>query len=173
MLDPTDKYILTAIEANARLSYTELAAQCSSTPTRCRQRLQHLEQAGYILDYTTQLDPVKLGMPQLMFIEITLDRTHPQAFRRLPMALRALPEVLECHRVTGRFDFLIKLRVRDLRECTALLCDMMSACPGIQRTHTRVVIEEVLCMSSALTQATAPQPSSSPAAPLAQVASIP
>lgn len=114
MLAPLDKHILAVIQSNARLSHTELASHVDSTPTSCRNRLQHLERAGYILDYTALLDPVKLGMPLLMFIEITLDRAHPEAFGRLPKVLSEVPEVLECHRVTGKFDFLVKMRAKDV-----------------------------------------------------------
>jgi Lrp/AsnC family leucine-responsive transcriptional regulator len=148
MLDLIDRHILAMIQANSRLTYTELASHVGLSPARCRNRLQCLEQAGYILDYTAQLDPVKLGIPLLVFIEITLDRTHPQAFLHLPKVLSGLPEVLECHRVTGRFDFLIKIRVSDASACNALLCNILHACAGIRRTHTRMVVEEVVCMRS-------------------------
>ncbi|MEC4718958.1 Lrp/AsnC family transcriptional regulator [Noviherbaspirillum sp. CPCC 100848] len=146
MLAPLDKHILAVIQSNARLSHTELASHVDSTPTSCRNRLQHLERAGYILDYTALLDPVKLGMPLLMFIEITLDRTHPEAFGRLPKVLSEVPEVLECHRVTGKFDFLVKMRAKDVSACTAFLSSMLHACPGIRRTYTRMVVEEIVCM---------------------------
>lgn len=146
MLAPLDKHILAVIQSNARLSYTELASHVRSTPTSCRNRLQYLERAGYILDYTALLDPAKLGMPLLMFIEITLDRTHPEAFGRLPEVVSEVPEVLECHRVTGRFDFLVKMRVKDVSACTALLSSMLHACPGIRRIYTRMVVEEIVCM---------------------------
>lgn len=147
MLAPLDKHILAVIQSNARLSYTELAAHVRSTPTSCRNRLQYLEEAGYILDYTARLDPAKLGMPLLMFLEITLDRTHPEAFSRLPKLVSDLPEVQECHRVTGKFDFLIKIRVRDVGACTAFLSSMLHACSGIRRIYTRMVVEEIVCLS--------------------------
>lgn len=146
MVDIVDKEILAALQADARLSYTRLASHVNLPPACCRDRLRRLEQAGYILAYTARLDPAKLGLPLLMFMEITLDRTHPQAFHRLPQVANEMPEVLECHRVTGTFDFLIKVRVRDIHAANALLARFLRRCTGVQRTHTRMVIEEVLCL---------------------------
>lgn len=142
-LDVIDRKILQTLQREARISNVDLAKRVHLSPTPCFERVRRLEEGGYILRYTAQLDPQKLGMGLLAFVEVSLDKTNPTAFDRFHEAVAAMPEVQECHMVAGGFDYLLKLRVKDMAGYRRFLGDRVSTLPGVSRTHTYFVMEEV------------------------------
>jgi len=89
------------------------------------------------------LDPQRLGLGLLVFIEVTLDKTTPDVFERFADAVKRSPEVLECHMVAGGFDYLVKTRVADMAAYRNLLGDVVLALPGVKESRTYAVMEEV------------------------------
>src|SRR3546814_5515683 len=79
----------------------------------------------------------------LVFVEIVLDRTTPDVFDQFARAVRDMPEVLECHMVAGGFDYLIKVRVRDMEAYRQFLGASLTSLPGVRETHTYAVMEEI------------------------------
>ena len=142
-LDRTDKRILRELQANGRISNVELARRVNLSATPCLERVRRLEQAGYIRDYVAVLDPQKIDASLLLYVEVTLDRTTPEVFERFKEAIAAHPEVQECHMVAGGFDYLIKVRVPDMRAYRSFLGEGLTAAPGVRETHTYVVMEEI------------------------------
>jgi Lrp/AsnC family leucine-responsive transcriptional regulator len=142
-LDAIDRKILEILQLEGRISNLKLAERVNLTPTPCLERVKRLERDGYITGYGARLDPARLGLGMLVFIEVTLDRTTPDVFDRFAAAVKLLPTVLECHMLAGGFDYLLKVRVADMTEYRSLLGDLLTAISGIAQTHTYVVMEEV------------------------------
>ncbi len=142
-LDRTDRRILAELQCNGRISNVELARRVNLSATPCLERVRRLEQAGFIRDYVAVLDPAKLDVGLLLYVEVTLDRTTPEVFDRFRAAIAAWPEVQECHMVAGGFDYLIKVRVADMQAYRTFLGEGLTAAPGVRETHTYVVMEEI------------------------------
>ena len=143
MLDRTDKRILTVLQADGRISTVDLAERIGLSPTATSERLKRLTREGYITGYGARLDPRKLGLELLVFVEVSLDKTTPDIFERFAEAVRRAPEVLECHMVAGGFDYLIKTRLADMTAYRRFLGDVLLSFPGVRETRTYAVMEEV------------------------------
>lgn len=142
-LDRTDKRILRELQGNGRISNVELARRVNLSATPCLERVRRLEQAGYIRDYVAVLDPQRMDVGMLVYVEVTLDRTTPDVFDRFKEAIAERPEVQECHMVAGGFDYLLKVRVPDMPAYRTFLGEGLTAAPGVRETHTYVVMEEI------------------------------
>lgn len=142
-LDRTDKRILREVQVNGRISNVELARRVNLSATPCLERVRRLEQAGYIRDYVAVLDPQRMDVGMLVYVEVTLDRTTPDVFDRFKEAIAERPEVQECHMVAGGFDYLLKVRVPDMPAYRTFLGEGLTAAPGVRETHTYVVMEEI------------------------------
>lgn len=142
-LDRTDKRILRELQHNGRISNVELARRVNLSATPCLERVRRLEQAGYIREYVAVLDPQRMDVGLLLYVEVTLDRTTSDVFERFREAIAARPEVQECHMVAGGFDYLIKIRVPDMQAYRSFLGEGLTAAPGVRETHTYVVMEEI------------------------------
>ncbi len=142
-LDRIDKKILQELQSNGRLSNTELARRVNLSPTPCSERVKLLERQGFIEGYQARLNPKLLNLELLVFVEISLLRTSPDVFAEFSEAVRNLPQVLECHLVSGNFDYLIKARVADMKAYRQLLGETLLTLPGASDPRTYVVMEEV------------------------------
>src|SRR3954451_9298775 len=107
-LDDTERRLLRVLQADGRISNGELAERCSLSPSACSDRVRRLRESGYITGFAALVDPEKVGRALLIFVEVVLDRTTPEAFETFAAAARRAPDVLECHMVAGGFDYLIK-----------------------------------------------------------------
>jgi len=142
-LDRTDRQILTILQADGRIANVTLAKMVNLTPTPCLERVRRLEREGYITGYTALLDPKKVGAGLLVFVEISLLRNSPDAFSDFRREASKLSGILECHLVSGNFDYLIKARVKDMDEYRKLLGEKILALPGVSDSRSYVVMEEV------------------------------
>jgi len=142
-LDRIDRGILAELQREGRLSMVELARRVHLTKTPCSERVRRLERDGFIRGYAAKLDPQLLGSGHVAFVQVTLDRTTTDVFDRFHAAVRQLGEVQACHMVAGGFDYLLKVRTRDIASYRQVLGDKLSALPGVQQTHTYVVMETV------------------------------
>jgi len=142
-LDRTDLKILRLLQGNARMTNADLARSVNLSPTPCLERVRRLEAEGYILDYVTLLNPQKLGAGVISFIQVLLDRTNPDVFKRFKEQVSLCPEVMECHMVAGGFDYLLKVRTKSMLEYRDFLGETLARMSDIKQTHTYVVMEEV------------------------------
>ncbi|NJD86937.1 MAG: winged helix-turn-helix transcriptional regulator [Betaproteobacteria bacterium] len=142
-IDATDRRILAELQRNGRITNVELAGRCHLSPAACLVRVRALEQSGYIQGYRAILDPAKLGQAMVVFVEIRLDRTTSDAFKRFASAVAGIPEIVECHMVAGGFDYLIKVRVESMAVYRDVLTKVLVELPAVRETHTFAVIEEV------------------------------
>lgn len=143
MLDAVDMRILRALQADGRITNQDLAAKCNMSPSSCFERVKRLRESGYITRYTAILDPNKLERALMIFIEVLLDRTTDDVFAAFAEVVRKLPEVMECHMVAGGFDYLLKVRVKDMAAYREFLGGTVVALPGVRETRTYAVLEEV------------------------------
>lgn len=142
-LDRIDVKILLLLQANGRITNTELADKVGLSATPCSERVKTLERLGYIESYGAKLNPRLLQLELLVFVEINLIRTSPDVFEEFSQAIVALPQVLECHLVSGNFDYLIKARVANMAAYRQLLGETLLTLPGVSGSRTYVVMEEV------------------------------
>ncbi len=142
-LDRIDLRILRALQRNARLSNTALAREVGLSATPCSERVKSLERRGFIQQYTAKLSPQLLDLGLLVFVEISLIRTSPDVFADFREAVIGLPQILECHLVSGNFDYLIKARVADMAAYRQFLGETLLLLPGVSESRTYVVMEEV------------------------------
>ena len=143
MLTEADRRILKIIQAEGRITNQDLAHRCGLSPSACFDRMKRLREQGYILGFHALLDPNKLDRSLLIFIEILMDRTTGDVFQEFAASVARTPEILECHMVAGGFDYLIKVRVRDMAAYRFFLADALVHMPGVRETRTYAVIEEV------------------------------
>ena len=143
MLDPIDRRLLARLQQEGRASISQLAREVHLTVTPTLERVRRLESAGYIEGYFARLNPNRLGLGLLAYVEVSLDRTTPDAFEHFKRAMLDQDEVMECHMVAGGFDYLLKVRVRDMESYRRFLGDRIAAIRGVQQTHTYFVMEEV------------------------------
>lgn len=142
-LDRVDRKILRELQTNGRITNTQLAKCINLSATPCAERVKRLEKQGHIQQYQARLDPKLLDLELLVFVEISLLRTSPDVFAEFREAVMKLPQLLECHLVSGNFDYLIKARVADMKAYRQLLGETLLTLPGVSDSRTYVVMEEV------------------------------
>jgi Lrp/AsnC family transcriptional regulator, leucine-responsive regulatory protein len=140
-IDAIDRKILAALQRDGRISNLRLAEVVSLSPTAVLARTQRLQRDGYILGYEARLNPAKLDCGMTIFVEVFLDRTTPNTFDAFKAAVLTHPEISECHMVAGGFDYLIKLRVRDMDAYRDFASRRLWQFPGVRETRTYAVIE--------------------------------
>jgi Lrp/AsnC family leucine-responsive transcriptional regulator len=142
-MDRIDRKLLSLLQHDGRATISHLAREVNLTVTPTVERVRRLETAGYIEGYFARLSPSKLGLGLLAYVEVSLDRTTPDAFERFKQVMLAHDEVMECHMVAGGFDYLLKVRVKDMESYRRFLGDRIASVRGVQQTHTYFVMEEV------------------------------
>lgn len=142
-LDRIDRSLLRLLQQDGSTPIAQLAREVHLSATPCAERVKRLETAGYIRGYHALLDPAKLDQGLLAYVQVELDRTTPDVFDRFKVAMLAAPEVMECQMVAGGFDYLLKIRVRDMNAFRRFLGDQVTTVRGVQQTHTYFVMEEV------------------------------
>jgi Lrp/AsnC family leucine-responsive transcriptional regulator len=142
-IDRTDRRILSVLQSDGRIATVDLAERIGLSPTSTSERLKRLQRDGYIAGFRALLDPHRLGLELLVFVEVSLDKTTPDVFEKFAAAVRRAPEVLECHMVAGGFDYLVKTRVADMAAYRRFLGEILLALPGVKETRTYAVMEEV------------------------------
>jgi Lrp/AsnC family leucine-responsive transcriptional regulator len=142
-LDKLDRHILRILQEEGRISMKELGERVGLSVTPCIERVKRMERDGVISGYYAKVDPAALGAKLLVFVEITLNQKSASAFEQFRREVLRIPEVLECHLVSGDFDYLIKARIREMAEYRRLLGDMLLSLPGAAQSKSYVVMEEI------------------------------
>ena len=143
MLDKYDRKILSVLQNDGRISFTELGKRVGLTTTPCIERVRKLERDGLIKGYSARLSAGKLDAGLVVFVQISLDRSSRQSFEQFREAIRKLDEVQECYLVTGSFDFLVKARVRDMAAYRDFLEASLLTVPGVQESTSIAAMETV------------------------------
>ena len=143
LLDPTDKAILDILQAEGRISNAELARRVNLSPPATHARLRRLEEQGLICGYAALLDREKAGFDMLCFVQISLQLHQPEQVEAVRAAIRGMPEVLECHHVTGEYDYLLKVVIHNRKDLERFVLERLTPVPGVARIHTSLVLTEV------------------------------
>ncbi len=142
-LDRLDRRILEVLQTDGRISFTDLGSRIGLSTSPCLERVRRLEREGFIRGYRAVLDPRRLGLELLVYVEISLDYTSPDILEEFKAAAALLSQVQECHLVSGDFDYLLKVRIADMAAYRALLGEILHGLPGVRDTKSYVVMEEV------------------------------
>jgi len=143
VLDRSDRRILSVLQKDGRLSMKELSEQVGLSITPCIERVKKMERDGVISGYYARLNPVALDTPLLMFVQITLSNKSGEVFDQFRREVLRIPQVLECHLVSGDFDYIIKVRMHEISEYRKLLGDILLQLPGAVQSKSYVVMEEI------------------------------
>ena len=142
-LDRIDLKILSVLQADARIAITELAEKVGLSVTPCGERVKNLEKEGVITGYHARLNPQALGLGLLVFVELKLSTKSGAIFGKFKQEILKLPSVLECHLVSGDFDYLVKARIAQMSDYRILLGDILLTLPSAQESRSYIVMEEV------------------------------
>ncbi|TJZ91943.1 Lrp/AsnC family transcriptional regulator [Paracoccus gahaiensis] len=144
LLDPINRRILAELLANARIPVTELARKVGLSKTPVALRIRQLEEAGLITGYRAILSPVRLGLTHVTYVEVRVTDTRQKALEAFNTAIRAVPEVEECYMIAGGFDYLLKVRSRDMADYRRIMAERISVLPHVHATSSHVAMEAVV-----------------------------
>ncbi len=142
-LDRVDRNILEALQQDARLSSADLAERVSLTPSPCWRRVKRLEDEGVIRGYHARLDSEKLGYQVTAFVHISLDKKDTERLQAFERAVLAIPQVLACHRISGRYDHQLLVVAEDLAAFGAFAEKHINGLPSVKEVYTSFVLREV------------------------------
>ncbi|WP_105384678.1 Lrp/AsnC family transcriptional regulator [Neorhizobium alkalisoli] len=142
-IDQFDQRILEVLSADGRISVTDLAVKIGLSKTPCQMRMKRLISEGYIQGFTAIINPSKLQLEHIAFAEVKLSNTQEEALQKFNAAVRKIKEVEECHMIAGRFDYLLKIRTRDIRRYREVLGERISNLPYVANTSTNVAMQTV------------------------------
>lgn len=142
-LDRIDRAIVAALARDGRLSMAELASKVGLSKTPVQARVKRLEKEGFIRGYTAIIDRARMGEGHIAFVQAKLSDTRSAALDAFNRAVREVPEIEECHMMAASFDYLLKVRTRDIAAYRRVLGERISALPHVAQTSTFVAMETV------------------------------
>lgn len=148
LLDDKDRLLLRLLQQNSRISSAELARQLNLSPPGLQKRLKRLEANGFIEGYVTLVNREALGLDLLCFTQVTLSHQQPECVGLFCERVKDLPEVLECHHLTGEFDYLLKVVVPNSQQLEQFLAKKVRTLPGVDKIRTSIVLSEVKTSTS-------------------------
>ncbi len=142
-IDQIDRKILAELSSNGRISVAALSRRVNLSKTPLQARISRLGRDGYILGYRAVINPNRLGLPHVAFVEVRLSDTRKAALEAFNKAVSALPEVEQAHMIASSFDYLLKVRTKDIAAYREVLGEKISALPHVAHTSTHVSMEAV------------------------------
>ncbi|NRF65686.1 Lrp/AsnC family transcriptional regulator [Aquincola sp. S2] len=143
-LDRTDKAILRQLQRDASLSNVALAAKVHLSPPACLRRVERLKAAGLITGIVALLNPPALDAGMLVMIGVVLDRSTPDSFADFEKAAAKVSGCMECHVITGEFDYFMLLRTRDNDSFNRLHAEQLLQLPGVRQIRSFIALKQVL-----------------------------
>ena len=142
-LDRIDIKILRALQSEGRLTNAELASRVHVSAPTCHRRTQRLFEDGYITGVHAQIAPEPVGLGAVVMVGVVLDRSTPESFAAFEDAVIRMEQVLDCNLVAGDFDYLLKIRVRDMAGFNLLHGRHLITLPGVRQIRTFFVLKDV------------------------------
>jgi len=142
-LDAIDLRILGALQENARIANTELAAAVGLSPAPCLRRVRALEERGVIRKHVSLVSPAAVGLPVSVFVSISLERQVEEALKRFERVILARPEVMECYLMTGDADYLLRVVCADLGAYERFVLDHLTKVPGVSSIRSSFALKQV------------------------------
>lgn len=143
-LDRTDRAILEALQRNGRISNVELAAAVHLSESACLRRVRQLEDSGVIGRYAMLVDQAKVGYPTDVFVQISLNRQQGEDLARFEEAVAQVPEIMECHLMTGDADYLLRVIAADAADFERIHTRHLTRLPGVARVHSSFALRRVV-----------------------------
>ncbi|GAB3271406.1 Lrp/AsnC family transcriptional regulator [Larkinella harenae] len=143
IVDKIDRQILALLQENAQLTIQEIGQRINLSKSPIHERIKRLERDGIIERYVTLLNKKKLGNLLVVFCHVTLDKQTRETFIVFDQTIAQLPEVMECNRVSGTFDYLLKIVVHDMETYNRFYQEQLSVIPGILNISSFFVMSEV------------------------------
>ena len=141
--DKIDMKILALLQKNARITLTELAEQVGLSTTPVTERVRRLEREGVVCGYHARLNPHALGQSLLVFVELKLHSKSGNIFEDFRREVLRIPQIMECHLVSGEYDYLIKIRLPSMSAYRDMLGSILLQLPSAAESRSYVVMEEV------------------------------
>lgn len=142
-MDKIDKIILQELQRNAQQPIAELALKAGLSPSSCHRRVKLLEEAGTIRNYVANISAAALGLSNEFFVEISLSAQTEEAFEKFERAVQRVPEILECHLMSGQFDYLLRVVASDTADYERIHRSRISRLPGVQRIQSALALRNV------------------------------
>ena len=140
-MDKFNNNILSELQKEGRMSNIQLAERVGLSPSACLRRVQELEQSGYILGYRAIINNKKLGLGFVAYVSVGLKTHVKQAQRNFEAVMDQAAEVLECHNVTGSFEYILRVETEDLTSYKKFHTDVLGDLPQVATISTHVVME--------------------------------
>ncbi|WP_421703373.1 Lrp/AsnC family transcriptional regulator [Aliiroseovarius sp.] len=142
-IDRYDQLILEVLSTEGRLPITELARRIGLSKSPTQARLRRLEKDGVITGYRALIDPIRIGRDHVAFVEVKLSDTREAALAAFNAGVVKIPEVEQCHMLAAEFDYLLKVRCRDMRDYRRVLGEAISSLPHVAHSTTHVAMQAV------------------------------
>ncbi|AUH65717.1 Lrp/AsnC family transcriptional regulator [Paracoccus zhejiangensis] len=142
-IDAIDRRILDLLQRDGRISNADLAAKVNLSASACHRRVRRLEEEGFIRDYVALLDRRKVGRQTMVFVEITLSGQADEVLEAFERAVREIPDVLECHLMSGAADYLLKVVANDTEDFARIHRQHLAKLPGVQQMHSSFALRTV------------------------------
>jgi len=142
-MDAYDLSILRHLQEDGRMSNLHLAEKIHLSAPQTLRRVRTLEENKVIRGYTAQVDPEAIGLGVMAFVNLSLDREQFRNVREVERQLRAFPDIIECHTISGDFDYILKVVATDLKSLSQFLTDTLMQVPGVASLRSMICMEEV------------------------------
>ena len=143
-IDKIDRKILKLLQADGRMSNSDVAEKVNVSPATCHRRTQRLFEEGIIGAVTAQIRPDAVDLSVLVLVGAVLERSTPESFAQFEAAIPKFPFVLECQCVAGDFDYFLKVRVKDISDFNNLHRAQLLTLPGVRQLRSFFVLKEVI-----------------------------
>ena len=143
-LDTTDRRILSVLQKRGRISNADLSEAVNLSPSACHRRVQRLETEGYIRDYVAMLNPRKLGMASIVYVEITLRGQTDDILDAFEKAVARIPNVQECHLMAGTADYILKVVAENTEDFARIHRQHLSRLPGVTQMQSSFALRTVI-----------------------------
>lgn len=142
-VDALDRKILDVLQADGRASNVDISARVHLSAPQCFRRVRSLEERGVIRGYRANVRPEALGLGVMAYVSLNIDGGQFGRVRDIESSIRDFPQILECHTVSGDYDYLLKVVARDLKSLSQFLTDQLMQVPGVDDVRSMICMEEV------------------------------
>ena len=142
-MDKLDQEILKALQRDARVKNADLARNLGVAPSTMLERVRRLEERGYFSGFKAVINPEKLGLSVQAMISVSLGQHSTKTIQPFEDAVKAIPNILVCYHVTGRFDYVLHVVAKNLKQLGVLVKERIASMPGVGKTETFLVFSEI------------------------------
>ncbi|SDY80855.1 transcriptional regulator, AsnC family [Jannaschia faecimaris] len=147
-IDDTDARLLRLVQRDARLTAVQLSEKLNLSPSACHRRLQRLEASGVITGTVALLNSRAVGRPTIVFVEISLATQADDVLDAFEAAVARIPDVLECHLMTGSYDYLLKVVARDSEDFAQIHRRHLARLPGVAKLQSSFALKTVFATTA-------------------------